>query len=46
MGRLHAYLSGWGQSMPVVAAHFETLPIYPPLSLQTTADQGLLGQIT
>lgn len=46
MGRLHGYLSGWGQSMPVVAAHYKTLPIYPPLSLPTTAGWGLQGQIT
>ena len=46
MGRLHACLSRWGQSMPVVAAHYKTLPIYPPLSLPTTAGWGLLGQIT
>lgn len=46
MGRLHGYLSGWGQSMPVVAAHYKTLPIYPLLSLPSTAGQGLLCQIT
>lgn len=46
MGRLHGYLSGWGQSVPVVAAHYKTLPIYPPLSHPSTAGWGLLGQIT
>lgn len=44
MGRLHAYLSGRGQSTPVVvAAHYKTLPIYPSLSLPTTAGLGTPG---
>lgn len=43
MGRLHACLSGWGQSMPVVAAHYKTLPIYPPLSLPNHCRLGTPG---
>lgn len=40
MGWLHAYLFGWGQRTPDVAAHYKTLPIYPPLSFPTTTGCG------